>query len=212
MLLNKVIVIFLLSFANEVTSKKGGKSSKSGSDSTLEEGKAEIEAWSTWIQGSSMSVPTKSPVRKPVKPVKPRAPTAPPTPCIGTPEDLLKILSKVSDPTSLTTNGTPQNKAYNWLLKDKFYCYSDAGCKLIQRYIMALTYFSTDGDKWTNCGQKGGCNPAICRDGGNKPRLGINSWLSQGISECQWCGAACNTTNLCMTDIDLGTLFTSCLP
>jgi hypothetical protein len=206
MLLSKVIVIFLLSFANEVTSRSG-KDPKSGSDSSLEESKAEIEAWSTWIQGSSMSVPVKSPVKPPTKPYAPA-----PTPCIGTPEDLLKILSQVSTSESLTTNGTPQNKAYNWLLKDTFYCYTDPGCKLIQRYIMALTYFSTDGEKWTNCAQSGVCNPTICRDGGNKPRLGINSWLSHNISECQWCGAACNPTNLCMTDIDLGTLFALCLP
>jgi hypothetical protein len=112
----------------------------------------------------------------------------------------------VSTRADLLSIGSPQNDAYNWLLKDNFYCYSDP--KIIQRYIMALTYFSTDGDKWTNCGEEGGssaCVSAICKDNGRKPRLGANRWLGKG-SECLWCGAACNTTNKCITDIDLGTL------
>jgi len=200
MIIHKAILVFLLSFADEVTcSKKSSKKSKS-----LEEGKAAIEAWSTWIHGSSsMSLPVKSPVQKPAKPAKPSSPTPKPTPCIGTPEELLNILSKVSTRADLLKSGTPQNDAYNWLLKDNFYCYSDP--KIIQRYIMALTYFSTDGEKWTNCGQEGGssaCDPLICNRNGGKPRLGTKRWLDKG-SECTWCGAACNTTNKCITDIDL---------
>jgi len=73
---------------------------------------------------------------------------------------------------------------------------------------MALTYFSTDGDKWTNCGKDGGSSPcvsAICKDFGRKPLLGDKRWLSS-VSECEWCGAACNTTNKCITDIDLDTI------
>jgi hypothetical protein len=204
MIFHKAVILGLLSFAHDVTcSKKSSKKSKS-----LEEGKAAIEAWSTWIHGSSsMSVPVKSPLKKPAKPAKPFSPTPKPTPCIGTPAELLDILSKVSTRADLLRTGSPQNDAYNWLLKDKLYCYSDP--KIIQRYIMALTFFSTDGDKWKNCGEDGPCDPAICKDKGRKPRLGTNRWLSNG-TECEWCGAACNTTNKCITDIDLGTFEALC--
>jgi hypothetical protein len=167
----------------------------------MEKGQAEVEAWERWLKGSSNSVP--SPIKKPA-PSKPSSPTPKPTPCIGTPEELLNILSKVSTRADLVKDGTPQNKAYEWLLTDKLYCYSDP--KIIQRYIMALTYFSTDGEKWTNCGQDGGssaCISAICKDFGRKPELGDKRWLSSA-SECEWCGAACNITNKCITDIDLG--------
>ena len=142
--------------------------------------------------------------KKPVKRTKPHSPTKSP-PCNGTQDDLLKILSQVSNRTDLLKTGSPQNNAYNWLFQDSFYCYSDH--KITQRYIMALTYFSTNGDKWTNCGRKGGsstCDPLICLDFGRKPNLGNTRWLGKG-SECSWCGVACNTDNKSITEIDLGT-------
>jgi hypothetical protein len=196
MISKRVSFLIILSLAGEVfsqTQRRTRGSSQLHQD-VLEKGQAEVEAWERWLKDSSNSVPSPVPPKKPA-----------PTPCIGTPSELLEILSKVSTRADLLRTGSPQNEAYNWLLKDKFYCYSDP--KLIQRYIMALTYFSTDGDKWTNCGEDGTCDPAICKDFGRKPRLGGNRWLSNG-TECEWCGAACNTTNKCITDIDLGKLST----
>jgi hypothetical protein len=205
MFLNKgALLIYFSLFSGAVSqTERRTRGTTNVQKEVLEKGQAEVEAWERWLKASSISVP----VRPPVPPPKPPAPT----PCIGTEEDLLKILSQVSTLQSLTTNGTPQNKAFKWLRTDSFYCYTNESCKLIQRYIMALTYFSTDGEKWTNCGQEGGssaCDPAICRDEGNKPNLGTSRWLNHNSSECQWCGAACNPTNLCMTNIDLGALFT----
>jgi len=207
MISRSVSLLVILSLAGEAfsqTQRRTRGTSQLNQD-VLEKGQAEVEAWERWLKGSSNSVP--SPVKKPA----PHPPAAP-TPCIGTPEELLNILSKVSTRADLLKSGTPQNDAYNWLLKDNFYCYSDP--KIIQRYIMALTYFSTDGEKWTNCGQEGGssaCDPLICNRNGGKPRLGTKRWLDKG-SECTWCGAACNTTNKCITDIDLGTCYAAISP
>jgi hypothetical protein len=202
MVFNKILVFYLLSFANEVTCKQGKKGQRGSATASSDQRGSEIEAWTRLMQSSSMitrAPVTKTPTKKPVVP-----PTNPPTRCIGTPDDLLKILSKVSDPTLLVADGTAQNKAFNFMKVDNFYCTNDP--KIIQRYVMALTYFSTGGEGWTNCGafsSTSACDPAICKD--NNQGNGVNRWLDSG-SECDWCGNQCNTTNNCMTVIDLDSI------
>jgi len=195
-----IIVLCLLSIAVKVAKSEGkGKGkSKSGADKH-EEIASHLEAWESWLKSSSMSmsVPTPKPQKKPAKPV---VPTASPTPCFGTPTDLLKILSQVSTRASLLAPNTPQHKAYVWLSNDRVYCYNDP--KIIQRYIMALTYFSTGGEGWTNCGQNAttsACDTSECK------QTGRFRWLSDS-SECDWCGANCNVTNQCITAIDLDSI------
>ncbi|KAI2494302.1 hypothetical protein MHU86_20236 [Fragilaria crotonensis] len=103
------------------------------------------------------------------------------------------ILKGVSDPTALSTTGTPQNLAQNWLINlDPYYvCPQDD--KVVQRYTLAVFYYSTEGDDWAKCSaptdfsDQTAIDVAIANCPG-KP------WLMD-ISECEWAGAICNDEN-----------------
>ena len=78
--------------------------------------------------------------------------------------------------------------AFNWLVDDDAFGICPDDEKLIQRYVMAVFYFSTDGSSWTECGQVGGC-------------AGTN-FLS-GTHECDWAGISCNNDD-CVTEMVFG--------
>ena len=107
-------------------------------------------------------------------------------------EVILNILRQVSDPTELSESNTPQFNAAKWLIHedtDFFVCPGDK--KLIQRYIMAVFYFATGGDLWSQC------------------NAAINSFCPQGdrfltgVSECRWGGTSCDEQGR-MTNITFG--------
>lgn len=130
--------------------------------------------------------PTGAPTDSPTS-----APTAEP-PC-GIPvaerkSQTLSILSGVSDAALLTTPGTPQYTALEWLLEyDEFEACPDTNaCTLTQRYVMALFYYSTEGDSWTTCSASDTTCP-------NTPFL-------SPVDECEWIGLTCNPAK-CMTEI-----------
>jgi hypothetical protein len=80
----------------------------------------------------------------------------------------------------MSTPSTPQNDALIWLAENpNLNDYSEA--RLIQRYILAVFYFSTNGDDWLYCGR----SDATC--GGDPDEA---SWLSES-SECVWLGIEC---------------------
>lgn len=103
-----------------------------------------------------------------------------------------QIMNTLSGPVSaanlLTTTDTPQYNAVEWLIgSDEFFvCPGDE--KLIQRYVMALFYFSTDGASWDQCKQAGGACPP-----GNKRYLSKDN-------ECDWFGNTCDAEK-CITEI-----------
>jgi hypothetical protein len=90
---------------------------------------------------------------------------APPTAApASTLSDLIELLSSVSfdNGTALQTRLTPQNDALNWLASNaNLDTYSDE--KRIQRYALAVLYYSTNGDSW----------------------YGKVGWLSN-FDECDW--------------------------
>lgn len=106
-----------------------------------------------------------------------------------------QIMNTLSGPVSaanlLTTTDTPQYNAVEWLIgSDEFFvCPGDE--KLIQRYVMALFYFSTDGASWDQCKQAGGACPP-----GNKRYLSKDN-------ECDWFGNTCDAEK-CITEIIFG--------
>lgn len=104
---------------------------------------AENEAWGGALSMGSMSH------------------TAPlfPTDCCGLlygsrEKKLFEIFSTVSDSKAIETPGTPQNRAFNWIVNDDQYCIcpSNTSCELVERYVMAVFYYSTGGDNWVYCG------------------------------------------------------------
>eukprot|EP00550_Attheya_septentrionalis_P005119 CAMPEP_0198284478 /NCGR_PEP_ID=MMETSP1449-20131203/3945_1 /TAXON_ID=420275 /ORGANISM="Attheya septentrionalis, Strain CCMP2084" /LENGTH=459 /DNA_ID=CAMNT_0043981567 /DNA_START=151 /DNA_END=1533 /DNA_ORIENTATION=+ len=156
------------------------------------------------------NLPTQSPTNPPTFPpptFSPTpSPTAPPTNSCGITDDerkeeIRKEVETVSDPVSVGTPGMPQNSAYEWLVNEDtlFICPTDP--TVIQRYVMAVFYFSTEGSRWRECKAPNDFNsPAeielaneacnITSEYGDDPKS--NAWLTPE-SECAWGGTSCNT-------------------
>lgn len=77
-----------------------------------------------------------------------------------------RILDHLSDPLELNYPNSPQNLAKTWVI-------SNESSSTIQRYILAVFYFSTQGDGW-------------------KEQTG---WLTS-LPECYWKGVICDKQNL----------------
>jgi len=101
---------------------------------------------------------------------------------------ILGVLSgPVSTTNALNTPGTPQNAAVNWLIDDDEFQVCPGDEKIIQRYVMAVFYYSTEGSSWSECAQTGPC------PGGQENFLDKKH-------ECEWGGISCNN-DLCITEI-----------
>ena len=96
---------------------------------------------------------------------------------------------------ALNTAGTPQKLAVDWLLDEDTMQVCPGDKKIVQRYVMALFYFSTAGSSWLECSKNG-----LCSEGKN---------FLDGASECEWGGLACNNDN-CITQIVFGKLMFIC--
>ena len=169
--------------------------------------------------------PTKAPTKKPTQPPTPTPTTQPTILLTGSPssvpslspsnlptvacnlnqdtrELLIRIfLNRVSDSETLETMGTPQNSAFNWLLNEDpaYLCPQEPN--LVQRYVLAVQYFSTRGNRWFQCSAPANiedpesvaqANDActIVAEPGTRANNSF-AWLT-GTSECQWGGIACN--------------------
>ena len=119
-------------------------------------------------------------------------------------EEILFILLEVSPPTLLSDVSTPQGKAFRWIVdEDEFYvCPSDNTCDVIQRYVLAVMYFSTNGENWFQCSG----NAAASDDcGSDFPFDAGQSRFLAPVTECDWAGIRCSE-NLCVTEIEFGEL------
>lgn len=95
---------------------------------------------------SAAITPTRAPTMPPVV-----APTVPPAERRSSIIDRV-VNAGVSTEGQLTTVGTPQNKALEWLVMDEFQTTiadtSGQHSRLIERYVLAVFYYSTNGDSW----------------------------------------------------------------
>jgi hypothetical protein len=68
------------------------------------------------------------------------------------PESLSDMLSAVSSDNgeALSTNSTPQNKAFNWMVNNNTRLGAFSKEQIIQRYALATLYYSANGDNWDN--------------------------------------------------------------
>ena len=88
------------------------------------------------------------------------------------------VLSQVSNEDDILDTTSPQHKAISWIANDKRM--DPYGPFTVQRYVLALLYFSTNGDSWNKCG----ISSPECSD--NRA-----SFLSDE-NECSWHGVSCN--------------------
>lgn len=84
-------------------------------------------------------------------------------------EAITDLIQEVSADDAIKS-GTPQNKALNWILFGDDQHASIHDTNLMQRYVLAVLYYSLGGEKW----------------------LFSSSWLLGKSSECDYPGVACN--------------------
>jgi hypothetical protein len=109
---------------------------------------------------------------------------------------ILAILDDAADPTAIRNNIVPQGKATTWLLAqdERKVCPDDP--KILQRWALAVVYFSTGGDDWLQCS---GSPSATDACGSVAPFLGKERFLSTS-NECEWAGISCITG--CVTEVE----------
>jgi hypothetical protein len=120
----------------------------------------------------------------------------------------------VSNPADVDTEGSPQQLATTWIIDEdpSFLCPQDPN--LIQRYVMAVFYYSTRGDRWTQCSAPEVFDDPEAIDEANEACMidvpggqGTNAWLTPS-GECTWGGLGCNDAEV-IERIEMGT--PSCL-
>jgi hypothetical protein len=108
----------------------------------------------------------------------------------------------VSNPVDVGTPGTPQNLAMDWIinLDTARLCPQDPN--LIQRYVTAVFYYSTRGDRWETCKAPIDVSDPVAIAIGNADCPNGDAWLTPS-SECDWGGLRCDGGDF-ITRIDFG--------
>jgi len=148
------------------------------------------KCWTESPTASPTSIPSASPSFEPT-PIHSAPPSFSHSPTVRCNMDatersffLQAFLEDVSDPVAMVRDGSAQNKAFKWLAEeDELYiCPTDNN--VVQRYVMALFYFATEGDSWLRCTQEA---VTPCARGADTYR-----WLSGSANECNWSGVDCD--------------------
>jgi hypothetical protein len=90
----------------------------------------------------------------------------------------MNLLLTVSSEDALNKKGSPQKKAFLWVTTSPLQPGTDDDAQIIQRYVLAVLYYATNGDGWTN------------KEG----------WLGSS-NECDWLNVGCNVTSGVVTDL-----------
>eukprot|EP00978_Attheya_sp_CCMP212_P029718 scaffold106555_cov53-Attheya_sp.AAC.1 len=105
-------------------------------------------------------------------------------------DTIFAILSAVSDPLMLRDKTSTESKAIHWLInEDELVVCPQSEKQIIQRYVLALIYYSTSGDNWSKC--SAGNLTDNC--GNEKPFVGQVRFLGPE-NECEWAGIRCDDT------------------
>lgn len=127
------------------------------------------------------------------------------------------ILNSVSESEEIGKPNTPQNQAFTWIseLDTRKVCPGDD--MLVQRYTLAVFYYSTFGNRWVQCAAPSDFDDenAIAEANANClltviPGSGTDAWLTPS-DECQWAGAVCDDSGN-VERLDIGKIHVcSCL-
>jgi hypothetical protein len=115
--------------------------------------------------------------------------------------EIFDILQSVTELSLLLNPSSSQSKAMNWLLyeDDLHLCPNkvyECQNRIIQRYALAVIYFATGGDAWSQCSR----NDIDC--GTNSPFLNVTNFLGED-HECNWAGISCLESK-CVRVINFG--------
>mmetsp|Transcript_5612 Transcript_5612/g.9292 ORF Transcript_5612/g.9292 Transcript_5612/m.9292 type:complete len:839 (-) Transcript_5612:82-2598(-) len=98
-------------------------------------------------------------------------------------KDMLRYAATISDPATLQDETSPQFRAAEWIADDDLVIIEEGNeVQLLQRYVLAVFYFSTGGDNWEKCNRFLTCNVGF-------------SWLTGVQNECLWHGIRCTADN-----------------
>ena len=129
--------------------------------------------------------------------------SAPTEPCNLPAQDridrILQALEAVADGTLIRDSNTAQGQATDWLLENDEYKACPEDPKFLQRWVLAVIYFSTNGENWDQCAQFPSNVDDDC--GFDEPFVGDERFLA-AQNECQWAGISC--INSCVTRIIFG--------
>ena len=113
------------------------------------------------------------------------------------------LVSVTKDPRLLDSDETtPQSSATKWILQDSrslSLLVPHNRNQIIQRWALAVIYFSTGGDEWYQCS----ANTSAVDDCGNNDPFDNKHRFLSGSHECSWAGIRCND-ELWVTDINYG--------
>jgi hypothetical protein len=118
--------------------------------------------------------------------------------CQLTPQEreaaILGLLDQVANSTLIRNRATPQGLATDWIINEDVSGRCPDHPKLIQRWALAVMYFSTGGDDWTECfADDVACTTSLAF-------LGDDAFLSES-NECEWAGISCDLEG-CVTEIE----------
>jgi hypothetical protein len=178
-------------------------------------------------------IPTPPPNGIPPSPTPvPPSPT-PPTPTVTRPpsnvicngitqfERAIQLTSIAIEASGRIEPGTPQDKALEWLIQTDPYFVCPDDKKALQRYILAVFYYSTDGDNWNECSAPDDVTDPDSIDRANNncsvittpipggelnPSFlptteGSSAWLTP-VYECEWSGITCRVETTCVDRIE----------
>jgi len=135
--------------------------------------------------------------------------TIPPSSCGMSSEDreneIKTAIETVSDPSTLYHQGTPQNKALQWILHQDGFQTCPQDTNLVQRYTLAVFYHSTGGGMWNECNApndfidfqdllQANSDCSLIANGADPYQVptfsSSDAWLTPS-HECLWGGVAC---------------------
>jgi hypothetical protein len=161
--------------------------------------------------------PTESPTKAPTD-VPTSTPSNRPTSCneISSQDRQDRILSLLSDVSSAATpnfnSASPQDLALKWLIHNDVFvsCLDEESTStIVQRYVLAVLYFSTSGGNWSDCSASETLTEETCGlkvstlYSEHAPNGGTKAWLSP-VSECEWGGVICNQDTMQVDQIEIG--------
>ena len=121
----------------------------------------------------------------------------PPTTIAKREELILSMLNDVTPESVILTTGTSQNKAFNWLANiDELNLCPNRSMDIVQRYILAVVYYSLGGDNWFTCN-------ASFKSNSTTTCIEQERYLSKA-NVCDWYSVTCSIDGN-ITGIFLGT-------
>lgn len=115
-------------------------------------------------------------------------------------DQIYDILGTVSTQSKLRNRNIPQGLATRWIIDNDNYKLCPNDTKFIQRWTLAVMYYSTGGDNWLQCSDPKINSTDNC--GTEIPFVGDKRFLSS-VNECEWAGISCIDDYV--TEIEYGT-------